>query len=91
MRLIDADALVKRYENDPGFDISVHTLKCEEDAPTIDPEELRPKGEWECTSETMPIYRCSVCKERNLFKKGNNVFSNYCPRCGADMRGAEYG
>jgi DNA-directed RNA polymerase subunit RPC12/RpoP len=42
-------------------------------------------GEWEKASEYMPIYRCSICKERNLFKDGDNVFSNYCPHCGAKM------
>jgi hypothetical protein len=31
-------------------------------------------GEWIKTSEFMPIYGCSICKERNLFKNGQNVF-----------------
>ena len=44
-------------------------------------------GRWEKASQTMPIYKCSVCKERNLFKNGNNVLSNYCPNCGAKMDG----
>ena len=44
-------------------------------------------GRWEKASEYMPIYRCSICKERNLFKNGDNVFSNYCPNCGARMDG----
>ena len=44
-------------------------------------------GRWEKASETMPIYRCSICNERNLFKNGDNVFSNYCPNCGARMDG----
>lgn len=44
-------------------------------------------GLWEKASETMPIYRCSICKERNLFKNGNNVLSNYCPNCGAKIDG----
>lgn len=52
---------------------------------------VREKGEWEKASEYMPIYRCSICKERNLFKNGDNVFSNFCPNCGADMRKGENG
>lgn len=55
-------------------------------APTVDAVEVK-HGRWEKASETMPIYRCSVCKERNLFKNGDNVLSNYCSNCGADMRG----
>lgn len=46
-------------------------------------------GEWIKTSEFMPIYGCSVCKERNLFKNGQNVLSNYCPNCGAKMDGGK--
>ena len=59
-----------------------------DDLPTIDAEPVR-HGRWEKASEYMPIYVCSECKERNLFKNGNNVFSNYCPNCGAKMRGDE--
>lgn len=43
------------------------------------------RGQWVKTSEYMPIYGCSICRERNLFRKGENVFSNYCPNCGAKM------
>lgn len=57
-------------------------------APAADVVEVR-HGEWEKASEFMPIYRCSICKERNLFKNGDNVFSNYCPHCGAKMDGGE--
>ena len=42
-------------------------------------------GRWEKASEHMPIYVCSERKERNLFKNGDNVLSNYCPNCGAKM------
>ena len=54
--------------------------------PAVDAVEVK-YGRWEKASEMMPIYRCSVCKERNLFKNGDNVFSNYCPNCGAKMDG----
>ena len=56
-----------------------------DNAPTVDAVEVV-HGRWEKASETMPIYRCSICKERNLFKNGNNVLSNFCPNCGADMK-----
>ena len=57
-----------------------------QDAPV---EDVAPvvHGEWVKTSEFMPIYGCSICKERNLFKDGYNVFSNYCHNCGAKMDG----
>ena len=47
-------------------------------------EEVR-HGYWAKVSEPMPIYICSICLNRNLFKDGNNVLSNFCPHCGAKM------
>ena len=55
-------------------------------APTVDAVEVV-HGRWEKASQTMPIYKCSVCGERNLFRNGDNVLSNYCPNCGAKMDG----
>ena len=43
------------------------------------------RGWWGKDSEYMPIYVCSKCGERNLFRNGNNVLSNFCPSCGAPM------
>ena len=40
----------------------------------------RPKGEWIVREEPM-IYECPFCGELNCCK------GNFCPNCGADMRG----
>lgn len=45
----------------------------------------RMRGEWMKTSEYMPIFGCSKCGERNLFRNGDNVFSDFCPACGSPM------
>ena len=45
----------------------------------------REKGEWIITypnGKYNPIYECPKCKASN-----NAVFKNFCPNCGADMRG----
>ena len=45
----------------------------------------REKGEWIITypnGKHNPIYECPKCKASN-----NAVFKNFCPNCGADMRG----
>ena len=94
-RLIDADAFIAEHCADCKY-YKVNGLCTKEapvcgsvqivtELPTIDAVEVV-HGRWEKASEKMPIYRCSICKERNLFKNGYNVFSNYCPNCGADMR-----
>ena len=94
-RLIDANALLEKIQfrlpiNDQISEVIAECVKIAvryiKNAPTVDAVEVV-HGRWEKASETMPIYRCSICKERNLFKNGNNVLSNYCPNCGAKMDG----
>ena len=85
---ISAEALTLSLRDDPNLNAAsfARVKRHIEAAP-----DMVKRGHWEKASETMPIYRCSICKERNLFKNGNNVLSNYCPNCGADMRGVEDG
>lgn len=68
------------------------------DAPTIDPESLRPQGEWEDEYGGQfenPRYRCSVCKEKAIFKIDRDCLGGwheiqaltpYCPICGARLK-----
>lgn len=68
-----------------------------DDAHTIDPESLRPKGRWILTNEDYEYLTCSVCG--GAYYTGAETFAraqdhltfaggyNYCPNCGADMRG----
>lgn len=60
---------------------------------TIDPESLRPKGQWaviegEDWNEDV-IYQCSECKEEFVSFEGTDLDKlwNYCPECGAKMEG----
>lgn len=90
MRLIDADALIESidysfYNHERvRIDTVTGTFLSEYCSPTIEAEPVK-RGLWKKVSEWMPIYNCSICGERNLFKNGDNVFSNYCPHCGAKM------
>lgn len=47
----------------------------------------REKGTWIITypnGKYNPIYECPKCKASN-----NSVFKNFCPNCGADLRGKD--
>ena len=96
MRMIDADALKMRLDDleasgghtyyRKGMDDTLHYFmpKIIKEAPTIDPEELRPKGRWivEREKDTFGFilhFKCSRCE-----KCGANKTS-YCPNCGAKM------
>jgi len=59
--------------------------------PTIEPE--RKKGEWIDQDQGAFYTReCLVChKEPLLDEYGDYVCSDFCPHCGADMRGEEHG
>lgn len=101
MRAIDADALFEPNEStdkvlilgrNGGKTIALAEKMMRERvnmAPTLTLDDLRPKGRWEWLgpyryNNDGMIGTCSVCKERlRLFAH------NYCPSCGADMRGGE--
>lgn len=49
-------------------------------------DEIRPKGEWIIDGHHI---RCNRCNEYicNTDREGNKIPDNFCPNCGADMRG----
>ena len=54
--------------------------------------EMKPvkRGRWELTNN--PSFRkCSECGAWWGIDIIDNIFTNYCPKCGADMRGDENG
>ena len=98
MRLIDADALEKRMNErlraltkECGY-YDGYTCGFEEgcvaveDAKTIDPESLRPQGRWVFAGDG--IVECAVCSETYDV---NMLPRNYCPNCGACMKGDNHG
>lgn len=103
MRIIDADAVADELEamgaRLPGsgqrmtLRIIANGLRHDKSlAPTIDPASLRPKGEWITASfwksrkghhVQLVFKKCSLCNIRVKARWNNN----FCPNCGADMRG----
>ena len=85
-RYIDADALKKEVDNFPNcyngwsdtYD-KAYIIEAIEEAPTIEPK----RGEW--INLHNGKWKCSECGiEVLIYAKGN-----FCPNCGADMRGAD--
>lgn len=84
-------------KNDPGEEKMLNALdfaikymqgKVEENAPDS-PDSLRPKGRWEKIGydDVLDRITCSHCKEYwNILDNDTETF-NFCPNCGADMRG----
>ena len=106
-RYIDADALIDfldvghlRHPSELCFsEIDVANLLLH--APTISPDEARGVGKWEqkeifgvkeTAIEQMQSACCSVCGKYHTTPY-SYYFSkyNYCPSCGARMKGAEDG
>ena len=58
--------------------------------PSAQPE--RNKGKWikqPYKSDKYVIFRCSACLMESGFGHIESKWANYCPNCGADMRGEE--
>lgn len=90
MRLIDAEALKEEMKIAHAKAIDYETVvdmyeKLVDNAPTVEAE--RPQGEW--LKSDIPesiLSKCSLCG----FNCGAYTH-NFCPNCGADMRGANNG
>lgn len=60
-------------------------LRCMEQTPTIDRENLRPTGEWIKIAPHKII--CSNCKEEPVYANLEGyILTKCCPNCGACMR-----
>ena len=86
MRLIDADELKEYIHNQDGRPFIGITIgeafqMMVDEQPTI---EERKTGKWLFPYGDKKYKRCSVC-ERDYYSIPYN--SNFCPNCGADMRG----
>lgn len=95
VRLIDANALLEQTEIICGrYEVKWtdnRVMAWIDNAPTIDPESLRPRGEWmegdelDYCGNRKPL--CSVCGEFPLFNWADYAQCKYCPNCGAKMEG----
>jgi len=88
VRLIDADALIAKYGEwyteegtEEGYIGTVSGIVNK--MPTEHPE--RKKGKWTIKNGELAFWDvCSECKKMVIHKA---PFYNFCPNCGADMRG----
>ena len=90
-RYIDADEI--RYV-EIGKGVEIALASDIDKIPTISPDEVRGVGEWiripgfHLDHEYYPArYQCDQCK--HFVDSGDD--RNYCPNCGAKMKGAEDG
>ena len=78
------------FENNGQTDASVgaHTVgSWLEDIPAAD---VRPmvSGRWiDVSSEYIKVFRCDQCGEETMDTCMDKPRANFCPNCGADMRG----
>ncbi len=91
----DAKEALLRWETDPTDEEIEYTI---DKLPTVDAVEVV-RGRWEDAyggKYANPRYRCSVCKEKALFKWERDVLGSYkevqaltpnCPYCMAKMDG----
>lgn len=88
MRLIDADALIRKFKTSSPMAIDGRARQMVEEMPTIEPE--RKTGRWIPTGKDTIFgvdVRCSVCGES--FATTELAEELYCRHCGVYMGGEE--
>lgn len=90
--LISMSALLEAFDNlqPPGFEKSISgmvALRMIKGAPAVDAEPVR-HGRWLPTNDDNKK-RCSRCDVIHLIAQYPHGQANYCPNCGAKMRGNE--
>lgn len=90
-RLIDADKIIALAHEDGAYDyISAYDIA---NLPSVTP--IRVKGEWQITDFYPHNVYCSECHTKfaqthwAVWEDGS-LPRNYCPNCGADMRGDKH-
>lgn len=101
MKLIDADALEKEgWYLSRIIQTDKNTMEYQTKKPTEFPaiEPKREKGKWYKPTGMMPPehfgrHRCSKCDEFAMhdWKHHKEQLTDFCPNCGADMRGKQDG
>lgn len=87
MRLIDADKLALKLRYMGYMDEHEEVQEVIDEAPTV---EERKKGKWidAVMFGKLPVQACDQCKTFYPLEYTGGGH-NYCPNCGADMRGEE--
>ena len=85
IRLIDANAVLKEMQTSGRAAYMIV-----QEAPTIHPDSLIPKGRWEkhwCDTELIGrMYEvCTNCRSCEILDTDKFWDSNHCPNCGAKM------
>lgn len=84
---IERDAAVAFLEN---MEASKHLIQCFENKERFPAADVAPvvHGEWIIIDRTEMFteLKCSHCGHKML-TGANSLYPNYCPNCGADMRG----
>lgn len=89
MRLIDADELKECLHWCEVCRLSIKEI-CDDYIDTAPTVEERPQGKWTTKRCSLEI-TCSVCNKGYFYHPKNHFYYNFCPHCGADMRGNDNG
>lgn len=81
--LISRSALIKRIKQEPTDGMFIHEImEAIDELPTVEAKPVV-HGKWETEfTALLVVYRCSECNCATALGK-----TNFCPNCGADMRG----
>ena len=86
---IEREEIMNRLFTEYATDSKADVFELIRSIPAADVQPVK-RGRWELTNNPS-FKKCSECGAwwgRDII---DNIFTNYCPKCGADMRGDENG
>ena len=91
--LLDREGVLDEIDNAPtikdrSLEIAQKSIELGRKVGQLEGKLERPHGKWTTEQGTLLI-KCSVCNQGYYYHPKNHFYHNFCPNCGADMRGEE--
>lgn len=89
-KVVYLEDIIEKFANGPSQLDKDQIIYLINRVPSFNRSFNRPKGKWTTVSHSTGGHVCSQCHwYASSYLNGDEYLSNFCPNCGADMRGED--